>query len=151
MSDGGVVSEALKASGYYPMITFGDTDNYITNVSVSLHQHTPTKHFYVEVWGGDYQLVEFFVEPQFCAAFIVDKLPSVVHSYGLQDHHTVVGELKALRKVFAAFVRHEHGTHVIDEEGDQTLEERRAADERWRRRQQMAAERKKAKQAEGAA
>lgn len=142
-----VWSEALEAGGYYKMVTFGDADNYNTITSLNLYQHTKSKHLYVEIWGGDYGLVEFFVEPLFRTAFVVDKLSVLVRDFGWQDDEAVVSELKHLRKVFAAFVRHEHGTHVIDEDGDQTLEERRAAEERWRRRQQMAAERKKAESA----
>jgi hypothetical protein len=134
----------MKENGYHKMIVFGDTDNYHTSVSMSLHQHTPTKHLYVDVWGQDYCLAEFFVEPLFCAAFIVDKLPSLVHGYGLQDDNPLVGEMKLLRKAFAAFVRHEHGTHVLDEEGDETLEERQARNERWRLRQKRDEEAKKA-------
>lgn len=142
--------KALEDGGYYKAVIFGDTDNYNTLVSLNLYKHTKAKHLYVEIWGGDYGLTEFFVESLFCTSFIVDKLPAIVQGYGLQDDAAVVTELKALRKVFAAFVRHEHGTHVIDEEGDQTLEERRAAEERWRQRRRMEEERKKAKQAEGA-
>ena len=151
MSAQGDWNEALKVNGYNEWATFGGDDPYTTTNSLKLYRHDETKHLYIEVWGGDYCLAEFFVERNFITPFIVDRLPDLVRGYGLQDDQAVVAEMKLLRKVFAAFVRHEHGTHVVDEDGEETMEERHARNERLRLHRERQEEAKRAKLAEGAA
>ncbi len=140
--------QAQRAAGYHEMCRFGDTDNYDTNADVKVYTCEQDQHLLIDVWACDYQLAEFFVSPHHRVPFMVDRLPQLVSALSSQLlHPNLAEEVRKLRKAVIAFVRHGSGEHVIDDDGETSLDDRRRFNERRRAREQAEAAAKKAKAA----
>lgn len=88
-------------------------------------------HLRVITGNWNMQPIGFFVSAEDAAAFMVEKLPAMAMA------EAASAPRKNLLKAFAAFVRHGHGKHVLDEEGETTVEEdQRYREERAARRRE---------------
>jgi hypothetical protein len=130
------IDEAMKAAGYHRLTKLGDAGNFETDYEVSVSVNAPDQHLFVEMWGIDCQLCEFFVAAEHRAPFILDALPWMLATSAGTE---IVNNLRAIRKTLVAFVRHGEGEGTIDEYGERTADDRRHADVVRRARQRAEA------------
>ena len=96
--------DSLRGAGYHRLFSYGCTNEYETAFEITVFSHE--KHLLVEVLSTEALIVEFFVDGMKRAAFLADKLPTMLSGY---LHIEMAAELQRLRKAVVAFVRHGSG------------------------------------------
>lgn len=90
--------------------------------------HSGDKHLFVELWNIDSGQGSFFVTSEDTSAFMATWWLDFLYK---QSIAVISTQMQRIAKTLVAFVRHDHGEHVIDENGEMSYDDRR----RWQESQ----------------
>lgn len=117
MLDGIDVDEGLKRAGYARLYTYVGTE---TGLHTRLYEHQKTQDLFLEMWNCDQVIAEVHVEFAHRSAFLLTEYLQILQRMKTLDE---AGDLDRIHKAFVTFIRHGHGTHVIDAWGMSTRDE----------------------------
>lgn len=120
LADEGDYANAARRAGYTMLISgFPPEDEYSVAGSITVWQHAA--HLLVERWDCDTRNVAFFVAHADIPAFRSTLLPQMMQA---QAAIWQAEEMRRLRRVFTAWVRHGAGERTVDEYADRDRDER---------------------------
>lgn len=128
-------ADTLAQAGYASVTALEDIGPESYGVAVYSND-LADMHLYVELSDVMGLWTSFFVSRIDRPAFFVDKFPALSQ---MLRHTAIADDIAVIRTALIAYIRHGEGESTIDPHGWETLDDRRARQERQETRRQAAA------------